>query len=346
MITISICFTGCSSSQFKCRNGLCIDIKKQCDGNDDCGDFSDEGCGMYSYVKCIRRLLIHWCYFFQYLTLITQWCKNVLHECSCTSSLASYWVIVFVHLFLRSVFLHILRTTILDRWCTNIFKINIWNDSPSLFFLICSYAMHIFGLEVWFLKREINKRRPSKIMRNSRKVLLLRSAFLVILHTTILDRRWINVFKMNIQNDSPLLFRVIWSYVMLIFGLEVRFLRCENYGKTLSKYGSHGGFPLDDVVVFLASIATRKTLMVSLVFVAVSPNIWRILRGKILGKGGRAIINVLSTIHGRQMMTLHNSCNFEKRTNLPRTPPYATMPLRSNPSASARHLATLLHWVI
>ena len=91
----------------------------------------------------------------------------------------------------------------------------------------------------------------------------------------------------------------------------------------------------------VASIATRKTLMLSLVFFAVSPNKWHILREKILRKGGRAMINILSTIRRSQMMTYH-SCNREKRTNLTSTPPHATMPLRSNPSASAGHLATLL----
>lgn len=46
-----ICFTG---SGFECTNKKCIDFKKTCDGNNDCGDFSDEvdrRCRAY-----------HWCF--------------------------------------------------------------------------------------------------------------------------------------------------------------------------------------------------------------------------------------------------------------------------------------------
>lgn len=36
----------CSYNQFKCLNGVCIDIKKRCDQKIDCSDFSDEAnCG-------------------------------------------------------------------------------------------------------------------------------------------------------------------------------------------------------------------------------------------------------------------------------------------------------------
>lgn len=36
----------CSSNQFKCLNGDCIDFKKRCDQKTDCSDFSDEAnCG-------------------------------------------------------------------------------------------------------------------------------------------------------------------------------------------------------------------------------------------------------------------------------------------------------------
>ena len=44
--------------------------------------------------------------------------------------------IILVHLFLRSAFLRILHTTILDRWCTNVFYMNIQNDLPFLFYVI------------------------------------------------------------------------------------------------------------------------------------------------------------------------------------------------------------------
>jgi len=33
---------GCTSFQFSCNNGRCIDSHKQCDGINHCGDFSDE----------------------------------------------------------------------------------------------------------------------------------------------------------------------------------------------------------------------------------------------------------------------------------------------------------------
>ena len=71
----------------------------------------------------------------------------------------------------------------------------------------------------------------------------LRSTFLCILHTTTLDRRCTNVFLNNIWNDTPFLFFLISSYFILIFGLEVCFLWWKNYGKSPSKYGSHGKFP-------------------------------------------------------------------------------------------------------
>ena len=35
-------FTTCTSGQFTCNGGQCIDIEKRCDLNEDCNDFSDE----------------------------------------------------------------------------------------------------------------------------------------------------------------------------------------------------------------------------------------------------------------------------------------------------------------
>ena len=36
---------GCPIDRFTCRNGNCVDISRKCDGNDDCGDNSDEDDG-------------------------------------------------------------------------------------------------------------------------------------------------------------------------------------------------------------------------------------------------------------------------------------------------------------
>ena len=40
-------FSECKSYQFRCSNGLCLSKTLHCDGNNDCGDNSDEGdtCG-------------------------------------------------------------------------------------------------------------------------------------------------------------------------------------------------------------------------------------------------------------------------------------------------------------
>ena len=40
-----LCFAGdsnCKPLEFACKNGRCIDLRKKCDGYDDCGDTSDE----------------------------------------------------------------------------------------------------------------------------------------------------------------------------------------------------------------------------------------------------------------------------------------------------------------
>ena len=38
----------CTSDQFTCDNGLCLEASRECDGENDCGDNSDERCSSSS----------------------------------------------------------------------------------------------------------------------------------------------------------------------------------------------------------------------------------------------------------------------------------------------------------
>ncbi|KAK7085076.1 hypothetical protein SK128_006277 [Halocaridina rubra] len=44
--TVNMVLTTCSREEFTCNNGTCIDMNRRCDGENDCGDDSDENCGM------------------------------------------------------------------------------------------------------------------------------------------------------------------------------------------------------------------------------------------------------------------------------------------------------------
>ena len=50
-------FTDCSVDELKCNNNKCIDSNRKCDGNDDCGDGSDEqDCGNILYNIMISKI--------------------------------------------------------------------------------------------------------------------------------------------------------------------------------------------------------------------------------------------------------------------------------------------------
>ena len=45
--------SACGENQVKCDNGLCVNENLKCDGNNDCGDWSDEesNCSTLSFVS-------------------------------------------------------------------------------------------------------------------------------------------------------------------------------------------------------------------------------------------------------------------------------------------------------
>ncbi|KAK7074026.1 hypothetical protein SK128_022558 [Halocaridina rubra] len=45
-ITVHMALTTCSMDEFTCDNGKCINLTLRCDGENDCGDFSDEECSL------------------------------------------------------------------------------------------------------------------------------------------------------------------------------------------------------------------------------------------------------------------------------------------------------------
>ena len=145
-----------------------------------------------------------------------------------------------MHLFLRSEFWRILRTTIWTRWCASDFLIKLWNYCAFLFFVICSIVMFIFGLEVWFFRRENNGKSPTKYGSPGE---FPHRICALIPTKRVLAYFWSHYFRslmymfffiIKTLNDLAFLFFVTWSLVLSIFGLEVRFLWWENYENTLS----------------------------------------------------------------------------------------------------------------
>ena len=74
MIYGSIGGHGCSKEQFTCQNKKCIEQYFLCDGNDNCGDGSDEtdGClGNCSTYKMISKHMIYYSLYYDSHELLT-----------------------------------------------------------------------------------------------------------------------------------------------------------------------------------------------------------------------------------------------------------------------------------
>ena len=93
----------CEDNQFRCKNGRCIPNTWKCDGENDCGDSSDEGdfcaektCAYFqvrerwksswSYYKKLKRLLF-WQSWHTYLLTVYMWKFRTLH----TPILEMWW---------------------------------------------------------------------------------------------------------------------------------------------------------------------------------------------------------------------------------------------------------------
>ena len=59
MIYVSKGGYGCSKEQFTCQNKKCIEQYFRCDGNDDCGDGSDETDGCRGNIGSYKITLNH-----------------------------------------------------------------------------------------------------------------------------------------------------------------------------------------------------------------------------------------------------------------------------------------------
>jgi len=60
---VPVC-AGCAPVEYECDNGKCIGVGLACNGNNDCGDSSDEiYCGEYHnndvYMSPLRHAIIH-----------------------------------------------------------------------------------------------------------------------------------------------------------------------------------------------------------------------------------------------------------------------------------------------